>query len=363
MQKLALHDWHRGQGAQFNEVEGTEVAQAYGNAQSEHECLRKTAGLIDLSFRGRLCLTGADRKRFLHGQVTNDVNRLGEGQGCYAALVSAKGRMQSDLNIYCVEEELLLDFEPGLTAKVSQRLDQYIVADYVQVVDVAPHYGLLSVQGLKASEALCRSGLFNSLPTQVWTLARTQIPVVGEVYVINQARLGHGGFDIFVPMAGMQALAEKLLSVVRDIEGCLCGWQALEWARVEAGIPRFGIDMDETNLPQECGIEARAVSYTKGCYIGQEVLNRIHALGHVNRELKGFRLPDDLKSLPARGDKLFEGEKEVGSITSAINSPAFGANIALGYLRRDATEPGVVIRNQNGEAPVQVVKLPFLFGS
>src|SRR5205809_4959209 len=144
MEQLGLHEFHHGLGARFTTVNGAEVIADYGDALTEHSAVRQSAGVFDLSFRSRICLTGADRLRFLHGQVTNDVNRLRPGEGCYAALITAKGKMESDLNIHCLQDEVLLDFEPGLTETVSQRLDKYIIADDVQVVDVAPHYGLLS---------------------------------------------------------------------------------------------------------------------------------------------------------------------------------------------------------------------------
>src|SRR6266545_2358291 len=143
---LPLHEFHADLGARFTTVNGAEAVADFGDALAEHAALRETAGVLDLNFRSRLCLTGADRVRFLHGQVTNDVKKLRVGEGCYAALVTAKGKMESDLNIFVLPDELLLDFEPGLTQAVSQRLEKYIVADDVQVVNVAPHYGLLSVQ-------------------------------------------------------------------------------------------------------------------------------------------------------------------------------------------------------------------------
>ena len=119
--------------------------------------------------------------------------------------------------------------------------------------------------------------------------------------------------------------------------------------------------MDETNIPLECGIESRAITYTKGCYIGQEVINRIHSVGHVNRELRGLRLADDLKNLPARGDKLFHAGKEVGHVTSAVKSPTLNANIALGYVRREANQTGgeLILRTADGESPAKIVALPF----
>ena len=364
MTKLALHEFHDGLGANFSEMNGQEVVADYRETLAEHAALRESAGVLDLSFRGRICLTGADRVRFLHGQVTNDVNGLSEGLGCYAALTTAKGKMQADLNIYRLQEELLLDFEPGLTEMVSQRLEGFIVADDVQVVDVAPLYGLLSVQGPRAGGVLTGVDPFRRETSQLdkpFVFIKVSDPALGEMYLMNQPRLGTRGFDLFVPTPALGALAEKLIASAKTIAGRPCGWRAFEMARIEAGIPRFGVDMDETNFPQECGIESRALSYTKGCYIGQEVLNRIHTLGHVNKELRGLRLADDLKNLPGKGDKLFHDGKEVGYVTSSLNSPSMEANIALGYVRKDANQIGseLVLKAAAGESRARVVELPF----
>ena len=303
----------------------------------------KRAGVIDLSFRSRICLVGADRARFLHGQVTNDVKKLRAGEGCYAAITTAKGKMESDLNIFALADELLLDFEPGLTEKISARLEKFIVADDVQIVDAAPHYGLLSVQGPKAESAIHSLELFSIIPARPFDSVKISDAMLGEIYLANNPRLfssplpaqrgkgqgeGHSvnlasspqpspplmgrerevalaGFDLFVPNNSLGAVADKLIAAAKQIGGRAIGWQAFEIARIEAGIPRYGADMDETNIPLECGIESRAIVYNKGCYIGQEVINRIHSVGHVNRELRGLRLADDLKALPHKHDKLF----------------------------------------------------------
>jgi folate-binding protein YgfZ len=361
MERLNLHEFHETIGGQFGDVNGMEVVADYGDALAEHKALTEKAAFFDLSFRSRICLTGADRVRFLHGQVTNDVKNLAIEAGCYAALVTAKGRMQSDLNIYCLAEELLLDFEPGLTKAVVERLEKYLVADDVQIVDVTPHYGLLSVQGPQARPAVKSLGLFNELPSQEFKFAKTLDPVLGEIYLTNQPRLQTEGLDLFVPTAALGAVADKLVAAVQGIGGCACGWQALEMARIEAGIPRFGLDMDASNLPQECSIETRAVSYAKGCYIGQEVLNRIHTIGHVNRILRGLRLANDLNILPQKGDKLFHAGQEVGSVTSSVVSPRLKQKIALGYIRSQADRPGtgLTLRTATEESPARVVELPF----
>jgi folate-binding protein YgfZ len=357
MEALKLHEFHEALGGRFIEVNGMETVGDYGKGAEEYSALTTKAVFLDLSFRSRLCLTGSDRVRFLHGQVTNDIRRLGFGEGCYAAFVTPKGRMQSDLNVYCLADELLLDFEPGLTQRVAERLERYIVADDVQVVDVAAHYGLLSVQGPKASVVVRKLGLFSDVPLQSLRFLNTVNPTLGELYLVNQPRLGTEGFDLFVPVPALGAIADMLVAATQSVDGCACGWQAWETARIEAGIPRFGLDMDESNLPQECGIEQRAVSYTKGCYIGQEVLNRIHTIGHVNRELCALSLAGDLKSLPQKGDKLFQNGREMGALSSVTVSPVTNQRIALAYVRREMNRVGteLVVLTAEGESKAKII--------
>ena len=384
-----------------------EIVNDYGDWLAEHAALRESAGVLDLSFRGRICLAGNDRVRFLHGQVTNDVKKLAVGSGCYAALTTAKGKMESDLNIFRLADELLLDFEPGLAGKISQRLEKFIVADDVQIVDAAPHYGLLTVQGPKAEDVIRAIGLFGvpasggpvdtnpsrvnaELPTKPFDTVKISDATLGEIYLMNLPRLSCKlerrpparldsnvensqdavpeagapllGFDLFVPNSSLGAMADKLIAAARQVGGCAVGWQAFETARIEAGIPRFSADMDETNLPLECGIEGRAVSYNKGCYIGQEVINRIHSVGHVTKELCGLLLAGDLKSLPQKHDKLFHDGKEIGYVTSAVKSPTLNAAVALGYVRREANQIGneLTLRTATGESLAKIVELPFV---
>jgi folate-binding protein YgfZ len=367
MTPLPLHEFHHSLNAQFGELNSAEIVTSYGDVLAEHAALRESAGVLDLSFRSRICLTGADRSRFLHGQVTNDINRLRAGEGCYAAITTAKGKMESDLNIYALQDELLLDFEPGLAQKISQRLEKFIVSDDVQVVDVAPLYGLLSVQGPRAGEVLKALGIFPELPATEFQSIKVSDAMLGEIYLANQSRppgsaaVPAASYYLFVPTDSLGAVADKLIAATKFLGGRACGWEALEISRIEAGIPRFGADMDESNIPLECGIEARAVSYKKGCYIGQEVINRIHSIGHVNKELRGLRLRDDLQNLPVKGDKLFHDGKEVGYLTSAMKSPALNATIAIGYVRREVNAPGteLTLHSNGGESKAIVAELPF----
>ncbi len=334
-------------------VNAPEIVQHYGKPMAEYRALRESAGIIDASSRSRLCVTGADRVKFLHGQVTNNVKDLQPGQGCYAALVSARGKIQSDLRIYILENEILLDFEPGLAGTVQSRLEKHIIAEDVQVADVSAQYGLWRVQGPKAVDVISKLPWKFVIPGHTPAVASLAEPALGELYLTAEP----GGFGIYAPTAAMPAIGEGL----KKTGAPLCGWQALETARIEAGIPRFGADMDETNLaPEVLGVEA--ISYSKGCYIGQEVIARIRTYGQVARSLRGLLLPDNLPAVPARGDKLLLVDKEVGYVTSATFSPRMKTNIALACIRREANSPGTELRLQTSAAkiPALVVDLPFV---
>ena len=329
---------HERAGARFTQLGDSKIVSSYGDVAAEYQALRHSAGVLDLSFRGRLCLTGKDRVRFLHGQVTNDVQKLKQGQGCYAGLVNAKGKIESDLNIYALNDELLLDFEPGLTPKLTERFDKFIIADDVHVVDVSPHYGLVSVQGPQGEVVLRKADLGMEVPAEPFRFSSRNQENIGEIYCMKISRGPAIGFDLFFPIEACNAMTEKLVIAAKTIGGRLCGWDALEIGRIEAGLPRFGQDMDESNLAPETGIEQRAISYTKGCYIGQEVISRIRAYGQVAKALRGLRLEGE--PLPKRGDKIFHEAKEAGYITSAIHSPMLNMNIALGYVRREHNAMG-----------------------
>jgi folate-binding protein YgfZ len=356
MKSLPLHEFHRAAGAVFDGVNGQEVVAHYGDWLAEYETLRAGAGVLDLSFRGRLCVLGTDAQAFLNGQVTNNVKDLKIGEGGYAALVSAKGKLQSDLNIYRLENELLLDCEPGFSEAVAQRLEKFIIAEDAQVLDVASQYGLWSVQGSKAAALVASLSPNFIIPPKASAWTKVEEKAGEDIYLTSMSRLRSQGLDLFVPASAMQDMAARLL----ERGGRLCGWQALETARLEAGVPRFGADMDETNLAPEA-LDTRAISYSKGCYIGQEVIARVRTYGQVAKALRGLRLGGGEKETPARGAKLFLGDKEVGSITSAVWSPALRANIALGYVRREANQTGTELemRADAGKISARIVDVPF----
>jgi folate-binding protein YgfZ len=352
MRPLLLHEFHAARGGSFFELNGAEAVQSCGAFDAEYQALTQKAALLDLSFRGRVCLLGSDREKFLHGQITNDVLRLKTGQGCYAALVTAKGKIESDLFVFKLREELLLDFEPGLTERVVNRLQRYVIAEDVQVVDVSPHYGLLSVCGPESIRVLEQAALPVPETSLSWSSTAT---TAGELYVMNNTRFRLPAFDLFVPAGEIERIALALEKAGQEIGARWAGFEALETVRIENAIPRYGVDMNETTLPQEAELQDRAISFAKGCYIGQEVIARIRTYGQVAKALRLLRL-SHAASLPTPGTKLFSAGKEVGSIMSVTRSPKFAANVALGYVRKETNALGTVLQAGAADGPgVEIV--------
>jgi tRNA-modifying protein YgfZ len=308
-----------------------------------YKALTESAGLLDFSNRGRLCLIGADRQTFLNGQVTNNVKDLLPGQGCYAALANNKGKMTSDLSIFILQDEILLDFEPGLSARVKERLEKFIIADDVEVVD-ASAFHLLSVGGPRALE-LCR---------QVgWRIPEKPFEIVEDhcTYVAMTNRLGMVGIDYFVPDGWL----DRLKAAIQNAGIQAATPEAWETVRIEHGISRFGIDMTEETLAPEA-LDERAISYSKGCYIGQEVIARIRTYGQVAKALRGLRFETGAH-IPKAGDKVLLEGKDVGWITSAVHSPKLNRVIALGYVRKECNQIGA--RLTVNDSPAEIVSLPF----
>jgi folate-binding protein YgfZ len=373
MDHLKLREFHRHRGGHFTQVNGAEAVNDYGAWVSEHAALRQTAGVLDLSFRSRLCLTGAGRARFLHGQIPNEASRLPTGEGLYTVMTTERGMLKTDLNLFALPEEWLLDFEPGLAGGIARRLAKYLTEGKVRVTDTARRYGLWSVQGPRAEAIIRTLDLGGKIPLRPYTSVRIAHADLGELHLLNHARLinftpgapyvvfSKGGFDLLVSHAAQPALAERLLAAAKRHGGHLCGWQAFEAARIEAGIPRFGADMDETNHPLECRLEARGITCKKGRFVGREAIQRLRTLHPLKQELRGLRLADQLPTQLRRGDKLFHDGKEAGYLTSVTWSPLLQANIGFGYVRHEANVLGtkLVLKHAGNETFATIVELPF----
>lgn len=313
----------------------------------EYRALRNGCGLLDRSEAvGRLELVGADRHRFLNAYVTCDVKALAPGHGAYGFFTNPQGRILSDAVVLAHEDRLWLEVAPGRERTLADHLKKYILADRVEVRtldDMVP----LTLIGPRAGEAL--AGV--ELPSGVWQHARVKVRGT-EVTLVRSGRLGAEAYTLWVSASIASHLAGDLLENPEVKPASLEAWEIL---RTEAGIPRFGLDFGEENFPQETGAE-EAVSYTKGCYLGQEVVARIHYRGGVQKILRG--LVFDSGAIPALGTPLlFEG-REAGLVGTALSSLGLGHPIGLAILHRRAAEPGTHLDFEGGHAEVR--ELPFL---
>ncbi len=305
----------------------------------QYRALREEAGFLARD-RSSLLLRGPDAAEYLQGQLTNDVEALEPGGGCYAALLDRKGHLSSDLRVLRLENgDLWLDLEPGPAETVLKHLRTYSIGRDVEIEDVTDRWAIVSLIGPRAGELSGFEGVGpeHAQRSRQWD-GTDVLGVATDV-----------GIDLIVKAEDAAALEATLASAgaVRVSD------EAAEIVRVESGRPRFGLDMSSEHMPAEAGIVERAVDFEKGCYIGQEPVARLHYRGKPNRTLRGLRLSGPV----AHGDPLFLGEREVGAIGTACLSPAHGA-IALAIVRREAAE-GEQLAVGDGSNAAEVTELPF----
>ena len=318
--------------------------QAPPELEAQYRALREAAGLLERSARGKLDVLGPDAAEYLQGQVTNDVQALAAGEGCYAALLTPKGRILSDLRVLAVSaEELRLDTETVALAAVRSNLEMYKIGRRVEIADRSDERAILSLIGPAA-----RTVAGAAPPEREHAFLEAEIAGVSVLAVATDV-----GVDLMLPETDRAAVAAALA----DRGAVAVADEVAEIIRIESGRPRYGIDMTEENLPGEMELEERAVSFTKGCYVGQEPVARMHYRGHPNRHLRGLRL-----SAPAAaGDAVLGGDREVGALTSYGLSPALGP-IALATIRREV-EPGEQVEVGESRVAAEVIALPFALQS
>jgi tRNA-modifying protein YgfZ len=307
---------------------------------AQYRQLREECGLLDRSGRGKLLVSGPDAAEYLQGQLTSDVEALEPGEGQYSALLDRKGHMQADMRVLRpAAEEILLDTEPEALAAARRHLEMYSIGREVKVADVSEERAILSLIGPRAVEVAGSAALPENACEEAGAVAGIACLAVGT----------RAGVDLIVAVTDAERLRDALLAA-GAVEVAAA---AAEILRIESGVPRFGAEMGRETMPAEAGIVEQVVSFTKGCYIGQETVARLHYKGRPNRHLRGLRL-----SAPAEpGAALRLGEKEVGKLGGSAVSPAFGP-IGLAILRREA-EPGVELAVGEDGVTARVVDLPF----
>ncbi len=299
-----------------------------------YKALREGAAVLDLDSRGRFRAVGEDRARLVHAMSTNHVQQLKPGESCYAFFLSDKGRVLADANILCFDEHLLLDVEPEAHDTLFQHLDKYIIADDVTLEDARQDTAVIAVEGPRAAEMLAAAGAPLPEPAHhaAWngaTVARLNVT-------------GADGFRLFAPRPAMGSFRDLVSGAVPASEADILA------VRLEHHKPRFGDDISEKYLPQETQ-QMHAVHFTKGCYLGQEIVERVRSRGQVHRLLTPLLIDGPA---PAKGAVVKAGDKEAGEITSAAWSEDLGKTVALAYLRAEHAQPKTRLTVEAGEAEV-----------
>jgi folate-binding protein YgfZ len=359
--RLPLHDAHERLGAHFAEEDGLLVPDTYRDLAAEHEAVRERAGLIDRSERGKIEVTGKDRATFIHGLVSNEVKGLAPGQGNESALLDVHGKITALLFLHCLGDRLVLETDRQLREPLLAGIDRYLFSERAELEDVTVASGILTVAG-PATRKIIEQALGAPVPD----LARRQHVLVPaatagtgvDIRVVRTDETGEEGYDLWAAPEDLARLWERL----REAGARPVGRAAWDVLRVEAGVVRYGVDVDASTLLLEAALP-EAYSLNKGCYLGQEVVARVTYRGHVNRKITGFRFAD--RRVPPAGAPIRVDGKDVGRITSAVLSPALGVALALGFLRREHQEPGTQVEvgasDEGLASPLsaEVVALPF----
>jgi|SRR5579859_756287 len=306
---------------------GATTAPDFGDARAEFQALLSGCGLYDLSWRAKIAVTGGDRVRWLNGMATNNVRDLASGHGVYAFLLNAQGRIQADLYIFQRGESLLVDTDRAQRDKVLQLFDHYIIADDVEISDISDKLTALGLTGPESRKVLERAGI------AVADLTHLQFTdVAWRDKTITLLRSGEEARESWQVWSVPEHIGELWDALIKA-GARPTGTAALSLFRISRGIPQFGMDIRERDLPQETG-QTRALNFTKGCYLGQEIVERIRSRGAVHRQFAAFAVEG---TLPEAGAKILADEKEVGEITSSavLPLPPGERAVALGYLRRE----------------------------
>lgn len=369
MKTTPLHHIHEQLGATFAEKhQGWNIAAHFTDPVSEHHAVRNGVGLADVSYRSRHQLVGDDRAKFLHRIISNDVETLSAGQGTYATLLTHRGKIIADLNVYVLEDAIIIDTAPETAENLFGELDKYIIADDVELSDLTAEIGAIAVHGPKSSE-LVQSALsvsdLTTLPERHSCVRPADARFEHRIVCVRTDATGEIGYTLYTATKVLASLWETLMTEGSQFDVQPIGWDALESLRIEAGIPRYGTELTDAVIPLEAELE-HAINFEKGCYIGQEIVARMKYRGHPNRLLRGIEIDDnptfqddcELRS----GALIFNADKEIGWVTSHTFAPTLGKEIALGYVRIAVTEPGsrVQIETSDGRVDATVVLLPFL---
>ena len=357
VKRSVLHESQGGIGASFTISQGWNMAECYSDPKQEHLSVRSSGGVVDLFHFGSIKVGGGEAVQFLNGLVTNNVKTLEPGKGMAAAILSGHGKVKALCRVLNLGDEYLVLNDPQTHEKVFKYLFPFSYAGDFRVEDVSEDYRMISVQGPKAPLVM-KEICFEPLPALTeYDWFRTLI--AGQDAVVTAAsHTGELGFDILVPSLAVKDVWDFILLKGDFHSVSPFGLLALESLRIEAGIPVYGQDVDETNMMLEVGLDD-AVSLNKGCYTGQEAVAMATYRGHISKKLSGLAIADSL--VPSHGDVVIQDDKEIGLVTSALHSPTLGSVVALAYIKYGFFESDTSVEVKIGteRIPALVVDLPF----
>jgi folate-binding protein YgfZ len=313
---------------------------SYSDPEEEYWTIKRTVGLADISNVGRLRITGKDRVSFLNGLLTNDVSQLRENSGQRSALLNSKARVLADLHLYAQTDTFLIDTGESPASHVKEILDKFIITEDVQIHDATSDLVQMTVQGPKSSEAIKQV-----LGAEAHDLKQFEQSGLGPSTIIARDRTGQSGYDIILPLSEAEPVWHGFLLNGGEIGLNPVGSRALEILRLEAGYPKYAVDIDENTIILEAGFKD-ALNFNKGCYLGQEVVARATHIGRVNKQLVGLEV-ETKDSVPPRSKMMSDG-REAGFITSAAFSPGLGKVASLGYANREVAKEGTKVNVQSG---------------
>jgi folate-binding protein YgfZ len=336
------------------EYRGAVTASVFSGAQNEFSALTNGCGVYDLGFRARISLKGGDRLRWMNGMVTNNIRDLAAGRGVYAFLLNPQGRILGDMVVYNDGETLTVETDRSQLERILATFDHYIIMDDVEVTNISDSWTALGVMGPNSRAVLSSAGIaFPELQPLQTHAAQCKCDCdCLECMVVRGEDTPQESYEIWLAPKDVLKTWQALITAAAKPVGT----DALEMQRILAGVPLYGIDIRERDLPQETE-QVRALNFNKGCYVGQEIVERIRSRGNVHRKFTGFLIEGAANVAP--GDKVISGEKEVGEITSVavLQTPSGERTAALGYIRREVGVPAreITIREMKGT----VAQLPF----
>jgi glycine cleavage system T protein len=359
MKQSRLHDDHAKLKAIFEAVTEWQMPAHYGDMLHEYRAVREAVGVADLSHRGKVRVTGEDRVKWLQSVISNDILPLQPGQGRYSSFLSHKGKMLTYFRCYMQTDAVMLEDVGEIGDQTYAGLKKFLLyGTKAKMENCRESWGLLLVSGPKAAAVL--KAAFGTEVEGLQPVNFISAAIGGQAaLVIRTEETGEIDYEVLIPSDGVVTAWERLLEAGAPYGITPFGSQAREALRIEAGIPNAGLELNEEIVPPEANLEGKAFSLTKGCYPGQEVVARMDTYGNVRRHLVGLVLGDS--SVPRKGAKLFSGDREVGWISSAVNSPRLGKSIALGFPLRDFSKPGTVLSVdvEGKRLPAIVQALPF----